>query len=84
MSPPPEQPRETTKPKPKTDTNYVPAKEYGITMYNNKSNPFPKSIIYQHLKEYITTEHYKITFTINKTIEEIKQAIQDNKNEVRR
>ena len=78
--PPPEQPREKTKPKPKTDTNYIPAKEHGITIYTNKSNPFPKIITYQHLQDCIFTDKYKITFTIDKTIEEIKQAIQKKQN----
>ena len=77
MSPAPKEQRETiSKPK---QTIPTPAKELGITVYTSKSNPFPKIITYQILKENIKNETYKITFTANKTIEEVKQMIENDK-----
>ena len=64
MSPPPSE-KQKVAPKTKPEVHYVPAKEYRIAVYTRKPNPFPNSITYQHLKENITTNKYKITFPVN-------------------
>ena len=43
-----------------------------------QTKPFPDSITYEHLKEFIIKDKYKITYTADKTIEEIKDLIKHN------
>ena len=62
----------------KKQISYIPAKELGLEVHAQQTKPFPGSITYDHLKEYIIKDKYNITYTSDKTIEEIKELLKNN------
>ena len=47
-------------------------------MYAPQTKPFPGSLTYEHLKEFILKEKYKITYTLDKSMNEITYIINNN------
>ena len=60
--PKPKDPRQEKK----KQISYIPAKDLGLEVFAQQSKPFPKSITYDHLKENIIKDKYKITYTAEK------------------
>ena len=44
----------------KKQISYIPAKDLGLEVYAQQTKPFPNSITYDHLKENIIKDKYKI------------------------
>ena len=47
-------------------------------MYAPETKPFPGSLTYEHLREFILKEKYKITYTADKSMNEITDIIKNN------
>ena len=51
--------------------SHIPAKDLGLVVYTPQTKPFPGYLTYEHLKEFILKDKYKITYTANKSITDI-------------
>ena len=51
---------------------------WGLTVYAPQTKLFPGTITYEHLKDFITTDKYKITCTTENTLIEITDLLNNN------
>ena len=70
---PKEQRQEKKKPAP-----VIPAKDLGLVVHASEARPFPDTVTYEHLKDHIVKEKYKITYTADKSLQEIIDLISNN------
>ena len=70
--------KEQRKEKQNQQISHVPAKDLGLLVYSPQTKPFPGSIKYEQLKEFILKEKYKIIYTTDRSMKEIMDIINNN------